>query len=81
MKKLLFIPLLLISFSCFTLLEKSLNKMENKMDETIDKCKPSCSDYNVSENEWCECMYTCLNKGKINWKLNECESDSTQNSN
>ena len=78
MKKLIFIPTMLISFSCFTLLEKSLDKMANKMDETIEKCKPSCSDYKISENEWCECMYACLNKDKIKWKLSECEPDSTK---
>jgi len=80
MKKLLLIPILLASFSCFSLLEKSLDRMENKMDETIDKCRPSCSYYKVSENKWCECMYACLNKDKINWKLSECESDSTNSS-
>ena len=68
---------MLISFSCFTLLEKSLDRMEKKMDKTVDNCKPSCSEYTVSENEWCDCMYTCLNKDRIKWKLSECELDST----
>ena len=75
MKKLLFILTLLISFSCFSLLEKSLDRMEKKIDKSVDNCKSSCSDFKESENEWCDCMYTCLNKGKINWKLSECEID------
>tara|TARA_Y100000590_G_scaffold391219_1_gene467670 strand:- start:1137 stop:1379 length:243 start_codon:yes stop_codon:yes gene_type:complete len=79
MKKLLFIPISLISFSCFSLLEKSLDRMENKMDETVDNCKPSCTDYKVSEEEWCDCMYTCLNNGKLKWELIECKADSTNN--
>ena len=78
MKKIILIPIALISFSCFTLLEKSLNKMGNKMDEAIDKCKPTCSNFIDSEKEWCECMYICLNKGKINWKLSECEPDTNK---
>jgi len=60
---------------------KPSNKIEDKRVEVIVKCKYSCSDYKVSEIEWCECMYTCLNKSEVNWKLNECESDSTQKSN
>ncbi len=76
MKKLFFIPIILISFSCFSLLEKSLDRMENKMDETIDNCRPSCTNYKISDNEWCDCMYSCLNKGKMKWKLSECELDS-----
>ena len=78
MKKLLLIPILLTLFSCFSLLEKSLDKMENKMDETIHNCKPFCTDYKVSENEWCNCMYSCLNKDKIKWKLSECELGSAE---
>ncbi len=46
------------------------------MDETIDNCRPSCTDYKISDNEWCDCMYSCLNKGKMKWKLSECELDS-----
>ena len=68
-----------MSFSCFSLLEKSLDRMDSKMDEAIDNCKSSCTDYIVSEMEWCDCMYSCLNNGKLNWKLIECEADSTLN--
>ena len=49
------------------------------MDKTIDNCRPFCTNYEISQNEWCDCMYTCLNKGKIKWKLSECEIDSTNN--
>ena len=72
MKQVFFIPSLLVSFSCFYMLER-------KMDKTIYNCRPFCTNYEISENEWCDCMYTCLNKGKIKWKLSECEIDSTNN--
>ena len=38
MKKLLIIPTLLIPLSCFNLLEKSLDRMEKKLDK-IEKVK------------------------------------------
>ena len=75
MKKILITTILLTSFSCFSLLEKSLDRMENKMDEAVNNCKPICTDYKISENEWCDCMYSCLNKNKMKWKISECESD------
>jgi len=77
MKKILITTILLTSFSCFSLLERSLNRMENKMAEAVNNCKPNCTDYKISGNEWCDCMYSCLNKDKMNWKISECELDST----
>ena len=50
--------------------------MENKMDEAVNNCKPICTDYKISENEWCDCMYSCLNKNKMKWKISECESET-----
>ena len=76
MKHLSFISIALISISCFSLLEKSLDKMENDMEKVINNCQPFCSDYKVGKNEWCDCMYACLNKDRIKWKLYECELDS-----
>ena len=49
MKNLSFILIALISFSCFSLLEKSLDKMENDMEKVINNCKPFCSDYKVEK--------------------------------
>ena len=77
MNKIFVILFSLILFSCFSMLEYSLEKMENDLDKRVDKCNPFCTDYQVSGYEWCDCMYTCLNNGSMKWKLSECESDTT----
>ena len=33
--------------------------LERKMDKTIDNCRPFCTNYEISENEWCDCMHQC----------------------
>ena len=77
MKKLIFILSLLLSVSCFQMLEYSLDKMEKKLDKIEDECRVNCSEYKVSTIEWCECMDACLNKkDNMKIKLADCEPDS-----
>ena len=77
MKKLLIIALILLSVSCFQMLEYSLDKLEDKMDKIEEKCRVNCSEYTVSTIEWCECMDSCLNtKDNMKIKIADCEPDS-----
>ena len=77
MKKLIFILSLLLSVSCFQMLEYSLDKMEKKLDKIEDECRVNCSEYKVSTIEWCECMDSCLNtKDNMKIKIADCEPDS-----
>ena len=77
MKKLLLMLFLLLSVSCFQMLEYSLDRFENKMDEIEGKCRVNCSEYTVSTIEWCECMDSCLNtKDNMKIKIADCEPDS-----
>ena len=77
MKKIIFILFLLLSVSCFQMLEHSLDRMEKKLDKIEDECRVNCSEYKVSTIEWCECMDACLNK-KDNMKIEiaDCIPDS-----
>ena len=77
MKKLIFILSLLLSVSCFQMLEYSLDKMEKKLDKIEDECRVNCSEYKVSTIEWCVCMDSCLNtKDNMKIKIADCEPDS-----
>ena len=77
MKKLIFILFLLLSVSCFQMLEFSLDRMEKKLDKIEDECRVNCSEYKVSTIEWCECMDSCLNtKDNMKIKIADCEPDS-----
>ena len=79
MKKLIFILSLLLSVSCFQMLEYSLDKMEKKLDKIENKCRVNCSEYKVSTIEWCKCMDACLNtKDNMKIKIADCEPDSTK---
>ena len=73
----LLIALILLSVSCFQMLEYSLDRFENKMDKIEGKCRVNCSEYTVSTIEWCECMDSCLNtKDNMKIKIADCEPDS-----
>ena len=77
MKKLIFILSLLLSVSCFQMLECSLDKMEKKLDKIDDECRVNCLEYTVSTIEWCECMDSCLNtKDNMKIKIADCEPGS-----
>ena len=76
MKKLIFILFLLLSVSCFQMLENSLDRMEKKLDKIEDECRVNCSDNKVSTIEWCECMDSCLNTIIMKIKISDCEPDS-----
>ena len=77
MKKLIFILFLLLSVSCFQMLENSLDRMEKKLDKIEDECRFNCSKYKVSTIEWCDCMDACLNtKDNMKIKIADCEPDS-----
>ena len=77
MKKLILILSLLLSVSCFQILEYSLDKMEKKLDSIEDECGVNCSENKVSTIEWCECMDSCLNtKDNMKIKIADCEPDS-----
>ena len=77
MKKLIFILFLLLSVSCFQMLESSLDRMEKKLDKIEGQCRVNYSEYKVSTIEWCECMDACLNtKDNMKIKIADCEPDS-----
>ena len=77
MKKIIFILFLLLSVSCFQMLENSLDRMEKKLDKIEDECRVNCSEYKVSTIEWCECMDACLNtKDNVVIKIADCKPDS-----
>ena len=77
MNKLILTLFLLLSVSCFQMLENSLDRMEKKLDKIEDECRVNCSDNKVSTIEWCECMYPCLNtKDNMKIKIEDCEPDS-----
>ena len=77
MKKLIFILFLLLSVSCFQMLENSLDRMVKKIKKIEDECRVNCSEYKVSTIEWCECMDACLNKkDNMKIKIADCEPDS-----
>ena len=81
MKKLLILPTLFIPLSCFNLLEKSLDRMEKKLDKIENECRVNCSDNKVSTIEWCECMDSCLNaKDNMKIKIADCKPDSIKSS-
>ena len=59
------------------MLEQSLDRMENKLDEIEDKCRVNCIEYKVSTIEWCECLDSCLNtKDNMKIILADCKPDS-----
>jgi len=77
MKKIIFILFLLLSVSCFQILENSLDRMEKKLDKIEDDCRVNCSDNQVSTIEWCECMNSCLDtKDNMEIKIGDCEPES-----
>ena len=77
MKKIIFILFLLLSVSCFQMLENSLDRMVKKINKIEDECRVNCSEYKVSTIEWCECMDACLNtKDNMKIKIADCEPDS-----
>ena len=77
MKKLIFISIILLSTSCFKLIETGLNNLEKNMDDKTNTCREDCVDFIKSSVDWCDCMDSCLNiKDNIRWKISECVSDT-----
>ena len=77
MKKLLLIALLIVGCAW---------KITHVNTEKIRKeCKIECQLYEVSSDDWCNCIQQCINneiKGiddEINIYVEECSSDSTNN--
>ena len=76
MKKLILILFILLSTSCFKMLEYSLDRMEKRLDKIEEECRVNCLEYTVSTIEWCECMDSCLNKkDNMKIKIADCEPD------
>ena len=77
MKKLILILFILLSTSCFKMLEYSLDRMEKRLDKIEEECRVNCLEYTVSTIEWCECMDACFNKkDNMKIKIADCEPDS-----
>lgn len=76
MRNLIVIQILLLSLSCFNLLESGLNRIEKKMEDIVNKCKLECEELLESSTEWCNCMDNCLNTKNVHWKITECEPET-----
>ena len=78
MKKLLLIVLLIVSSCAWKITHVNTDKIRKE-------CKIECQAYEVSSDDWCNCIQQCINnevKGiddEINIYVEECSSDSTKN--
>ena len=78
MKKFLIIVLLIVSSCAWKITHVNTDKIRKE-------CKIECQAYEVSSDDWCNCIQQCINnevKGiddEINIYVEECSSDSTNN--
>ena len=78
MKKLLLIALLVVSSCAWKITHVNTDKIRKE-------CKIECKAYEVSSDDWCNCIQQCINnevKGiddEINIYVEECSSDSKNN--
>ena len=76
MKKILLLVMMLLLLPSCAIIE--IMHFEKTADKIEINCNNQCQQYEETSNYWCNCMYECMNTGKMKIRLSKCESDSTE---
>ena len=76
MKKVQLLVIMLLLLSSCAIIE--IMQFEKTADKIEINCNNQCQQYEETSNYWCNCMYECMNTGKMKIRLSKCESDSTE---